>query len=239
MIDAFIEYLNAQAGRSLYVWGAQGQTDITEKWIRSRENSEANVQRVLSFWEKLKEKGISPIAAYDCSGLIMHYLQDVTGFYKSDLSAAGLYRKCTPIARGALQKGDLVFRDNGSKVHHVGVYLGGGTVIEAQGRDVGVTRRALDAGGVGYWNRYGRLPLPDAPEVEKAEAEQAYFATVRGGSVHVRRGRSSAHPSLGIARVGGRMLALPAEDGWCEVAAVFNGAITKGYMAERYVKRER
>ena len=162
MIDEFIEYLDAQVGRSLYVWGAQGQTEITEKWIRSRETSEANVQRVVAFWKELQAKGISPIAAYDCSGLIMHYLQDMTGFYKNDLSAAGLYRNCAPVRRSALEKGDLVFRDNGSKVHHVGVYLGDGTAIEAQGRDAGVTRRTLDAGGKGYWNRYGRLPLPDA-----------------------------------------------------------------------------
>ena len=121
MIDEFIEYLDAQVGRSLYVWGAQGQTEITEKWIRSRETSEANVQRVVAFWKELQAKGISPIAAYDCSGLIMHYLQDMTGFYKNDLSAAGLYRNCAPVRRSALEKGDLVFRDNGSKVHHVGV----------------------------------------------------------------------------------------------------------------------
>ena len=58
MIDEFIEYLDAQVGRSLYVWGAQGQTEITEKWIRSRETSEANVQRVVAFWKELQAKGI-------------------------------------------------------------------------------------------------------------------------------------------------------------------------------------
>ena len=192
MINEFIEYLDAQVGRSLYVWGAQGQTDITEAWIRSRETSEANVQRVLALWKKLQAEGISPIAAYDCSGLIMHYLQDITGFYKTDLSAAGLYGKCTPVTRNALKKGDLVFRHNGTKIHHVGVYAGDGTAIESQGRDVGVTRRALDASGTGYWNRYGRLPLPDAPEPEKPEPAKTYFATVGGGSVYVRSGLSLA-----------------------------------------------
>ncbi len=238
MIDEFIEYLDAQVGRSLYVWGAQGQTEITEKWIRSRETSEANVQRVVAFWKELQAKGISPIAAYDCSGLIMHYLQDMTGFYKNDLSAAGLYRNCASVRRSALEKGDLVFRDNGSKVHHVGVYLGDGTAIEAQGRDAGVTRRALDAGGKGYWNRYGRLPLPDAPPVEEPDTVGAYFATVGGGSVNVRSGRGTAHPVLGIAHAGERLLAMPAEAGWCEVAAALRGTLTKGYMAERYVRRE-
>lgn len=238
MINEFIEYLDAQVGRSLYVWGAQGQTDITEAWIRSRETSEANVQRVLALWKKLQAEDISPIAAYDCSGLIMHYLQDITGFYKTDLSAAGLYSKCTPVTRNALKKGDLVFRHNGTKIHHVGVYAGDGTAIESQGRDVGVTRRALDASGTGYWNRYGRLPLPDAPEPEKPEPAKTYFATVGGGSVYVRSGRSSTSSALGVAYAGDRMLALPAESGWCEIAVALDGKLAKGYMGESYVKRE-
>ena len=88
MLDGFLAYLDAQVGRSLYVWGAQGETDITERWIRTRESSETNVQRVLRLWKTLKEQGVSPIAAYDCSGLIMHYLKDMTGFFKSDMTAS-------------------------------------------------------------------------------------------------------------------------------------------------------
>lgn len=236
MLDGFLAYLGAQVGRSLYVWGAQGETDITERWIRTRESSEANVQRVLRLWKTLKEQGVSPIAAYDCSGLIMHYLKDMTGFFKSDMTAAGLCRACAPVSRGALQRGDLLFRDNGTKVHHVGIYMGDGTAVEAEGRDVGVTRRALDAGGAEYWNRYGRLPLPGAPAAEAPK--EAYFAVCSGGSVYLRRGPGAETQKLGTVHRGDKLLALPAEDGWCEVAAMQKNGIASGYMAERYVKRE-
>lgn len=233
MIDGFINYLEAQVGHGIYVWGAQGQTDITEKWIRARETSEANVQRVLKFWKALEAEGVSPIAAYDCSGLIMHYLQDEVGFFKNDLSSAGLYSQCTPIERSALKRGDLVFRHNGTKIHHVGVYMGDGTAVEAQGRDVGVVRRDLNAGGAGYWNRYGRLALSEDEE----ESTGAYFATVGGASVNVRQGASSLTQSLGVAHAGEPMLAMPAKNGWCPVAAALNDTIVSGYMAEQYVKR--
>lgn len=236
MLEGFLAYLEAQVGRSLYVWGAQGETDITERWIRTRESSEANVQRVLRLWERLKEEGISPIAAYDCSGLIMHYLKDKAGFFKSDMTAAGLCRACAPVPRGALQRGDLLFRDNGTKVHHVGIYMGDGTAVEAEGRDVGVTRRALDAGGAGYWNRYGRLPLPGAPEAEAPK--EAYFAVCGGGSVYLRCGPGAQTRKLGTVHRGDKLLALPAEGGWCEVAAMQESGIARGYMAERYVRRE-
>ena len=59
----------------------------------------------------------------------------------------------------ALRPGDLVFRKNSEKYYHVGVYVGGGQVVEAKGRDDGVVLRKLDASGKGYWNRYGRLSL--------------------------------------------------------------------------------
>ncbi len=234
MKEDFIGYLLGHVGRAIYVWGGQGETDITEEWIRARETSAANAERAIAYWKKQQAAGISPIAAFDCSGLIVHYLKDVAGFLKSDMTAAGLYRQCTPVARNDLARGDLVFRHNGKKIHHVGVYLGDGTAVEAQGRDAGVTRRALDAGGTGYWNRCGRLPLPAGAGGEHGHA---CFATVGGGSVYVRAGRGKAHKALGVAHKGDALLALPPEDGWCQVAAVLNGAIATGYMAERYVER--
>ncbi|MBQ9832611.1 MAG: peptidoglycan-binding protein [Clostridia bacterium] len=42
-------------------------------------------------------------------------------------------------------------------MHHVGVYIGDGKVIESIGRDYGVVERDIDASGKDYWNRYGRF----------------------------------------------------------------------------------
>jgi cell wall-associated NlpC family hydrolase len=43
--------------------------------------------------------------------------------------AASQYQLGTPVDKGSLQPGDLVFF--GSPVHHVGMYIGGGYFVEA------------------------------------------------------------------------------------------------------------
>ena len=77
---------------------------------------------------------------------------------KSDASSRGLYAMCETIKdRSALLPGDFVFRHNGLQIHHVGVYIGDGLVIECKGRDDGVVERDINASGKSYWNRYGRF----------------------------------------------------------------------------------
>ncbi|WP_063830652.1 C40 family peptidase [Kitasatospora phosalacinea] len=80
---------------------------------------------------------------FDCSGLVQQ------AFRRAGIStprvAADQYRAATPIGSGQLQRGDLVFwSGNGrvSGIHHVAVYLGDGTYVEAPrpGKDVRVSR---------------------------------------------------------------------------------------------------
>lgn len=156
----FLAYLEKQVGH-IYVWGAQGKNLSTlenpEQWIKNRETSNTNANRAIALYRKKKAAGVNPIIAYDCSGLVMYFLQNLKKIYNTDLSAASIYTKCEKLGREDLEPGDFVFRHNGKKVHHIGVYVGGGKVIESMGRDVGVVKRDIDASGVKYWNRYGRL----------------------------------------------------------------------------------
>lgn len=160
LLDEFLAYLEKQVGH-IYVWGAQGQNASEmpnpEEWIRGRETSSKNAKRAIAFYKKRKAEGMNPILAYDCSGLIMAFLEDQKGIY-SDLSANSLYRKAVPKQRTELIPGDLVFHHNGDKVGHVGVYVGNDTVIEAMGRDVGVVKHSIYNN---YWNRYGHLEVFD------------------------------------------------------------------------------
>lgn len=167
MTELFIKYLKGHVG-DIYVWGAQGETNITEKWIRRRETGEKNAKRAIALWEKRKAEGRSPIAAFDCSGLIVKFLLD-NKLIKSDMSSRGLYSACEKLNdRSQLAPGDLLFRHNGKRIHHVGAYIGCGLVIEAMSRDDGVVLNCLDSNGAGYWNRYGRLPvLKDSGETEE------------------------------------------------------------------------
>ncbi len=142
----------------IYVWGGNGQTEISAAWIRRMDTSETNAQRSIGFWERQKSYGITELAAYDCSGLISRYLQD-KGLVAGKRNCNHLWSMCEPVARVQLIPGDLVFRRRDGDAYHVGVYIGKGRVIEAKGRDDGVVQRGIDASGTSYWTHFGRLKL--------------------------------------------------------------------------------
>lgn len=143
-----------------YVWGGQGEEltamENPEAWIKKRETSEKNANRAIAFYRSALAGGRKKLRAFDCSGLIVRFLQD-QGLVKNDMSSRGLYSDSDKLKREQLGPGDLVFRHNGTRIYHVGVYLGNGNVAEAKGRDDGVVVRDIDASGKSYWNRYGRL----------------------------------------------------------------------------------
>ncbi len=72
--------------------------------------------------------GASP-SGFDCSGLTMYcYAQIGIGL----AHGATLQQKAsTPVPIGALQAGDLVFFGNSAFSYHVGIYVGGSTMIHA------------------------------------------------------------------------------------------------------------
>jgi cell wall-associated NlpC family hydrolase len=77
--------------------------------------------------------GSSVEEGFDCSGLTMAVYQ-LNGF-NLPRSAAQQYLTGTPVKRGRLAGGDLVFfaTSGGHKASHVGIYTGGGRFIHAPG----------------------------------------------------------------------------------------------------------
>ena len=175
LLSEFLDYLHEQLENgSIYVWGAQGQNHetISEGWIRRMETSERNADRAIALWKKRKQEGKAEVLrAYDCSGLIMYFLQNLKGVYDYDMASNTIKGKCQKIEKAQLLPGDFVFRVYTSgaskgKAYHVGVVVDAEkNVIEAKGRDDGVVKRKLDAQS-GYWNYYAR------PNCLKAEIER-------------------------------------------------------------------
>lgn len=161
LIDSFMNHLYKSLCNP-YVWGGNGETKITESWIKSRDTSTANALRSITFWKKQISLGATNLRAYDCSGLISRWLQD-NGFVSSKQNCDMLYARCNPVAMDKLRVGDLVFRYktvSGKKdYYHVGVYVGDGKVIEAKGRDDGVVIRPIYASSKTYWMCAGRLKI--------------------------------------------------------------------------------
>ena len=165
-IGSFVTYLKKEAENgSIYVWGAQGESDISESWIKKKETSTENANRAVKLWKKRVNAGYKNIRAFDCSGLGMFYLQNITGAYSGDANANTLMNdKCNKITkRSALKKGDWVLRVNSSgRAYQIGYIVTDDLqVIEAKGRDDGVVKRGIDASGSSYWNAYGRPKIFD------------------------------------------------------------------------------
>ena len=156
LIKECTAFLYSQLGQ-LYVWGGDGDREITEAVIRKMENSTRNADRTVAYWKQMIADGIIDIKGYDCSGLISRFLED-KDIVVGKRNANHLWNMCTPIDKSELREGDLLFRQTEGDNYHVGYYVGGGRVIEAKGRDDGVVIRGVNA-QLGYWTHYGRLKV--------------------------------------------------------------------------------
>lgn len=95
--------------------------------------------------------GETPDDGLDCSGLVRHVFQQVTGVTLPRTSKE-LSRIGAPIARGDLEAGDLVFFDTRRfAFSHVGIYLGDDRFIHAPSRGSKVAIAELSNG---YWRKH-------------------------------------------------------------------------------------
>lgn len=103
--------------------------------------------------------GASGPDSFDCSGFVCYVLNHSGVANVGRTNAQGFYNLCTPIAPGAAQPGDLIFftgtYSTANPVTHVGIYVGGGTMIHA-GKPV-----QYSSINTPYWQQhfysYGRL----------------------------------------------------------------------------------
>jgi hypothetical protein len=95
--------------------------------------------------------GETPEGGLDCSGLVRHVFQQVTGVTLPRTSKE-LSRIGAPIGRGDLEAGDLVFFDTRRfAFSHVGIYLGDGRFVHAPSRGSEVEIAEL---ANGYWRKH-------------------------------------------------------------------------------------
>lgn len=119
---------------------------------------------------------------HDCIGLIKGYLWSdgpnsaphyLSGPLGQDLDANGMYYACSQ--RGTMSSmpdtpGALVFILSSAtgKMVHIGVYIGGGQVIEAKGHAYGVVQTALRGRG---WTHWGICPYITYDSATSTESE--------------------------------------------------------------------
>ena len=130
----------------LYVWGANGEVITPEKMDKLYRTFGSNTYNK-EYYQKKLQSGNGKMAA-DCSG----FMHPMSGY---DNTADGYYRKCTKkgmIASLPKDKVCLVFktRSNGT-MHHIGIYLGDGTVAEMASSELNYKHRNLEATNWSHW----------------------------------------------------------------------------------------
>lgn len=102
--------------------------------------------------------GSNPSTSFDCSGFVCWVINH-SGWSVGRTSAQGLYNICTPVSRGSVRPGDLVFFKgtyDTPGISHVGIYVGDNRMIHC-GDPISYTNL-----NTRYWQShfytYGRLP---------------------------------------------------------------------------------
>lgn len=107
----------------------------------------------------------------DCSGFVMVLFRDVCGL-KLPRNSAQQQEYARPIRERELQPGDLVFFASGSRVNHVGLYVGNRRMIHAS-PSRGVIEAALDDN---YFQRTfhsaGRVIAPNPEQRKRIEKQE-------------------------------------------------------------------
>lgn len=153
--DEVINYCNAlYLSKALYIWRFNGEI-ITSQNIQDHYHEEyhsnPNSQYGSNYYTKKYQEAMArggSVWGADCSGML-HPLSGI------DNTAQGYYSSCT--TKGVISNIDkskvcLVFKSNGTTMHHVGVYCGNGYTIEMESSDTNCVKRELSKG---TWTHFG------------------------------------------------------------------------------------
>lgn len=195
--DLVEKFKYALSERWGYIWGTAGKN-----WTQALQTQKVNYM-IANFGENWKKnadakknnyymsalygsKWINHVVA-DCSGLFVwafkQYGQSIAhgsnSIYDRYCSSKG---KITDAIRKSIQPGTAVFVDKSGDKSHIGLYIGNGKVIEAEGTQAGVVTSNLNIGKWTYWGKLKGVDYPaqEAPEQPSEEPTENLPTLKRG-----------------------------------------------------------
>ena len=171
-----------------YIWGTAGEKWTAEKQKELEKTTDANRAQGRQYGSKWIGHRVA-----DCSGLFSWAFRQLGGtiyhgsdtMYRKYCVNKGELSKGKRTDRGTLKPGTAVFVWNGSSYSHVGLYAGGGIVIEAMSTLKGVTTTKVTAG---KWTHWGEVTGVDYAgdnaelRMQNAELNAENRLTIRRGS---------------------------------------------------------
>lgn len=133
-----------------YIWGTRGQV-----WTQAQQ-AKATRAMTVKYGQKWVGKRVA-----DCSGLIKWAMRELGGdiYHGSNT----MFNQCAETGALAgvvkIRVGTGVFQNTGGKRGHVGIYDGGGMVIEEHGTQAGIIKSPLAT-----WDEWGILPGTDVSD---------------------------------------------------------------------------
>lgn len=170
-----VAYAKAQLGKP-YWYGTFGQT-ASAALLKSKSAQYAKEGYYIQNRYKVRFDQQYGQRVHDCAGLIKGYLFSDTPTSAPKFNAAldwganGMRERCTTF--GTINTipelpGVLVFYDK-----HVGVYIGGGYVIEARGHDYGVVKTRLKDRPWKWWGKHPAIRYDAASAEQPAQPIQS------------------------------------------------------------------
>lgn len=220
-----VEYAEAQLGLP-YWYGTFGNTATAELYAAKKKQYPKYYDWTGTPYDNFPSQYGKRV--HDCVGLVKGYLWSETPASEplyiigQDVSANGMRAACTEkgdIGTMPDIQGVLVFMTG-----HVGVYIGGGCVIEARGHEYGVVKTGICSRP---WKWWGKCPF-----IEYENGSPAVKLTVKSGTWNVRAGAGTNYRVVCVVRGGSTCTASKTVNGWYFIDRL-NGWISgKGVVKE-------
>ena len=187
LIEKFKQALSEKWG---YIWGTAGESWTAAKQKELEKTTDSDRAQGRAYGSKWIGHRVA-----DCSGLFSWAFKQLGGYmyhgsdtmFRKYCSSKGELKKGKRTDCGTLKPGTAVFVWNGKKYSHVGLFVGGETVIEAMGTINGVTTTKVTAGKWTYWGELVGVLYENAESAvsgnkDLVQVQPAGKATLRKGS---------------------------------------------------------